>query len=152
MDNHQDLYLSLRDKVMDYLKAPDGQTHKYADYVLMLPDFFHLLYHLALEENVDSGEKVKLGLALAYFVSPIDVLPEGLFGPLGLIDDLAVAAVVLNHVMNTIDPAIIRRHWVGSGDALEQVQMVISSADQMIGTGAWNKIKEWFNSQDHNNR
>ncbi len=151
MDNHHDFYLGLRDKVMDYLKTPDGQTHKYTDYVLMLPDFFHLLYHLALEENVDSAEKVKLGLALAYFVSPLDVLPEGLFGSLGLIDDLAVAAMVLNSVMNSIDPEIIRRHWVGSGDALEQVQRVISSADQMIGTGAWSKIKEWFSSQDHHN-
>lgn len=149
MDYHHDSYLSLREKVMGYLKTPDGQAHKYSDYVLMLPDFFYLLYNLAMDKEVDSSEKVKLGVALAYFVSPIDVLPEGLFGPLGLVDDLAVAAAVLNSVMNSIDPEIIRRHWVGSGDALEQTQRVIGIADQMIGTGAWNKIKDWFSSHDH---
>lgn len=147
MDNHNDFYLSLRDRVMGYLRTEDGQKHKYADYVLLLPDFFYLLYNLLIDKDVPSSDKIKLGAAIAYFVSPVDVIPEAVFGALGYVDDLSVAAVVLNGIMSSTSPEVIRRHWVGDGDVLEQIQRVISSADEMIGTGALKKIMDRFGSR-----
>ena len=35
-----------------------------------------------------------LGLVLAYVLSPLDVIPESIFGALGLLDDLIVMAAV----------------------------------------------------------
>jgi uncharacterized membrane protein YkvA (DUF1232 family) len=41
------------------------------------------------------GERLVLLAALAYLLWPLDVVPEALFGLLGLTDDLAAAGVLL---------------------------------------------------------
>ena len=38
---------------------------------------------------------VAMGAAALYLISPIDVLPEALLGPLGLVDDAGVVAAVV---------------------------------------------------------
>ena len=43
--------------------------------------------------------------ALAYAISPFDVIPEIPLGPIGLIDDLAVLVVAFLYVRNTIAEA-----------------------------------------------
>jgi uncharacterized membrane protein YkvA (DUF1232 family) len=45
--------------------------------------------------------------ALAYAISPVDVVPEALLGPIGLFDDLAVVVATILYVRNTI--AEVRR-------------------------------------------
>ncbi len=58
-------------------------------------------------------KKLNLVTAIAYFISPIDILPEAILGPIGYLDDLGIAAYVLNDLLNTVDPKIVRRNWVG---------------------------------------
>jgi uncharacterized membrane protein YkvA (DUF1232 family) len=41
-------------------------------------------------------ERLVLVLALVYLISPFDVLPEALLGPIGLTDDLAALGVLLS--------------------------------------------------------
>jgi hypothetical protein len=36
---------------------------------------------------------------------------------------------------------VLREHWAGNGDVLEQIRSVIKVADQLLGSGAWKKIK-----------
>jgi uncharacterized membrane protein YkvA (DUF1232 family) len=43
-------------------------------------------------------ERLVLVLALVYLISPFDVLPEALLGPIGLTDDLAALGVLLSLV------------------------------------------------------
>lgn len=85
--------------------------------------------------------KVKLGIALAYFISPIDLIPEGILGPLGYTDDLVITALVLNMMINETDPYLVQKHWAGEEDILILVKRIIETADQMIGGGLVNKIK-----------
>lgn len=42
---------------------------------------------------------IAMGGALIYLVSPIDVLPEALLGPIGLIDDAGVLAVAVSYLI-----------------------------------------------------
>lgn len=39
---------------------------------------------------------------IAYIVSPIDLIPEGLLGPLGFADDAALVAYLLKRIINKI--------------------------------------------------
>lgn len=41
--------------------------------------------------------------ALVYVVSPVDVVPELLLGPLGLADDVAVAALAITGLVRSVD-------------------------------------------------
>lgn len=45
---------------------------------------------------------VAMGAALAYLVSPLDVLPEAALGPIGLVDDGGVIAAVTFYVVRLV--------------------------------------------------
>jgi uncharacterized membrane protein YkvA (DUF1232 family) len=140
----QDFYQKLRTNMMRWLESKAGKNHKYAEYLMLAPDLFHLLCKLIADQRVSADDKIILGLAITYFISPIDILPEAILGPVGFVDDIALAAFVLNRVINKIDPAIVQGHWSGEGDVLDIVQKTIASADAMVGSGAWSKVKAWL--------
>jgi len=137
----EDFYKTLRKKVQDWA-AGEGKSSKWVEYVLLAPDLFYLLCKLMFDSRVSSSHKAKLGLALAYYVSPVDLIPEALIGPLGYLDDIAVSAYALNLMMNTVDPAIIKESWPGEGDILEWVKKIVAQANEMVGSGLWNRIKQ----------
>jgi uncharacterized membrane protein YkvA (DUF1232 family) len=62
-------------------------------------DDAQLIYHMAFDQGFDMKMETKVAAlgALAYLVSPIDLLPERFLGPLGLADDVAVLMFALNY-------------------------------------------------------
>ncbi|PLX00946.1 MAG: hypothetical protein C0591_00245 [Marinilabiliales bacterium] len=142
MDKEMDFYEKLRLKIVNWLETETGRKNKWAEYLLLVPDFFYMLIKLATDEAVPSHEKAKLILAIAYFISPIDLLPEAFLGPLGYLDDLALSAYVLNGIINKVSPEIVQKYWIGDGDVLLLIKGVLAKADEMIGSGLWEKIKK----------
>lgn len=140
----QDFYQKLRARIMAWLRTEKGMQNKWAQYLLLAPDFFHLLCKLVIDQDVHVADKAKLVGAIAYFMSPVDLMPEAILGPVGYLDDLALAAFVLNAIVNHTNPAVVRRHWAGEGDVLAAIQSVLAVADRMIGTGLWNRLKSRF--------
>ncbi len=140
-DQYRDFYQGLRKKVVQWASSGEGQDNRWTEYILIVPDLFHLLWKLTLDPEVPRKTKVKLGIALAYFISPIDLIPEGILGPLGYTDDLVITALVLNMMINETDPYLVQKHWAGEEDILILVKRIIETADQMIGGGLVNKIK-----------
>ncbi len=143
---HQDFYRKLRTQIRKWAKTKMGKSHKFAEYVLLAPDFFWLLCRLMTDKDVPTAEKAKLVAVAAYFVSPLDLLPEALMGPLGYADDIALTAWVLNGLLNKVDAKVIRRHWAGEGDVLVVIKKVVRAADDMVGGGLWKKLKKLFGS------
>lgn len=143
-EKHEDFYLRLRKKMTDWIESKGGQSNRWSEFLLLAPDLFYLLYKLSLDSEVPSDAKGKILLAIAYFISPLDLIPEALMGPVGYIDDIALTAYVLNSVINSVDPEIVRKHWAGAQDVLQLVQRIVSEADKMVGSGLWNKIRGMF--------
>ena len=137
----EDFYQKLRHRVKEWA-AREGKDSKALKYVLMAPDFFHLLCKLMFDPRVPSTEKAKIGSAIAYFISPIDVVPEGLVGPVGYVDDVALTAYVLNSVLTSVGPEILKEHWAGDGDVLENIQEILRVADELVGSGMWKRIRK----------
>jgi uncharacterized membrane protein YkvA (DUF1232 family) len=48
------------------------------------------------------GGLLMAALGLAYVVSPVDLMPEVILGPIGLVDDLMVASWSLNAVVEAV--------------------------------------------------
>lgn len=140
--NNDDFYKKLRKQFREWLKTDEGKTNKFAEYLMFAPDLFHLLCKLSIDKDVPAIEKAKLVAAIAYFVSPVDLMPEVLAGPLGYVDDIALAAYVLNSLINKTDEQIIRKHWVGDGDVLNVIQQILNIADAMLGSGIWESLKK----------
>ena len=135
-----DFYASLRNKFQEWAKTEDGKNNKWVEYLLLTPDLFHLLCKLVIDSEVSTIDKAKLGGAIAYFVSPIDLIPEALVGPVGYVDDIALTVYVLNNIIKN-NPEVVQRNWVGDGDILKIVQDILNVADKMVGSSLWNKIK-----------
>lgn len=143
-NSHDDFYTSLRHKIREYLASKAGKTSKYAEYLLFAPDLFHLLCKLTLDKDIAVADKAKLASAIAYFLSPVDIIPEALVGPLGYLDDIVLAAYVLNSIINNTDLEVVRRNWAGEGDVLALIKEILRIADEMVGSGLWKKIKNKY--------
>lgn len=137
-DGREDFYQRLRKNISNWLQEHGG--HEYAEYLMIAPDLFHLLCKLSLDKNVPVKSKAKLAGGIAYFVSPVDLIPEAIVGAPGYIDDIVVSAIVLNQVINDGDPAIVQEHWAGEGDILELVKHILELADEMVGSGLWQRL------------
>lgn len=142
--DHEDYYRRIRRQVRDWA-AGRGADHRYAEYVLLAPDLVHLLVRMTLDDRVDARAKAKLGVALAYFVSPVDLLPEAILGPIGLTDDVAVACLALHAVLaDERHRAIAREHWQGDEELLVTIQRVLDIGREMLGGGVWRKVQQRF--------
>ncbi len=123
------LYDRLRAAVID--RQP-GAGSGFRDILMLLPDLTVLLIRLTRDPRVPLAAKVIAGLGVAYILSPVDLLPEFLLGPIGLIDDLLVVATALSRLLKSVHPDIVREHWPGQGDALDAIHRVTSWADSLL--------------------
>ena len=136
----EDFYQRLRERITTWASR-EGKESAVFKYILIAPDFFHLLCKLMFDPRVPGREKKKVGVAIAYFISPVDLIPEGLVGPAGYIDDVALAAYVLNSILNSVGPEVLKEHWAGDSDVLDKIHEVVNMADRLVGSGMWKKIK-----------
>ena len=117
----------LYDRLRDQLVSPTAKLGTgAADFLLFLPDLTILLMRLLRDERVPLIEKGVAIAGVAYVLSPIDVLPAIVLGPVGLLDDLFIVAACLSRLLNHVHPDVVRGHWSGQGDALEVIQSTTS--------------------------
>ena len=135
-------YDRLRGAIRRYVENKGAALGKTADFLLLVPDVFILLWRLTTDSRVTGKDKVLLGSAIAYYIFPFDIIPEALVGPIGFLDDLVFGVYVLNKVVTTTDPAIVREHWSGSEDVLAMIQRVLGAADSLVGSNMVGKIKK----------
>jgi len=109
-----------------------GAASGVRDLALLLPDLTVLLMRLLREPRVSLGDKAVALFGLGYVLSPIDLLPEIVLGPIGLLDDLFVVAATLSRLLNHVHPDVVRSHWSGKGDALEAVQRVTQWTETFV--------------------
>jgi uncharacterized membrane protein YkvA (DUF1232 family) len=114
-------YDRLRASVVDWRP---GSHSGLGDLLFLLPDLTVLLIRLTRDSRVPLGAKILAGAGVAYVLSPVDLLPEALLGPVGLIDDLLIVSAVLSRLLESVHPDLIRAHWSGHGDALDAIQRV----------------------------
>jgi uncharacterized membrane protein YkvA (DUF1232 family) len=111
-----------------------GESSGLRDVLLLLPDLTILLFRLLRDERVPVGGKAIAMLGVAYVFSPVDLLPEALIGPIGLLDDLFVVGAALSRILNYVHPDVVRSHWSGQGDALDAIQRATGWAEGRVRT------------------
>ncbi|CAM3528845.1 DUF1232 domain-containing protein [Brevibacillus invocatus] len=140
-EKHQRFYDKLRAKIEAFIREK-GVNEKAASYILLAPDLFVLLARLMLDKRVGIQSKAIAGLAVAYFISPIDFIPEALIGGMGLLDDVILAVYALRRILVEVDEAVVREHWNGEQDVLGVITRVITDADNLVGQKIVTKLKD----------
>jgi len=133
-------YHRLRRTVEIWAGGDQSKANRYAGYVLASPDLFMLMVRLSRDDRVSRTNRAKIGGAVVYFINPLDLVPELILGPAGLVDDVALAAYVLYDLLETTDPSIVREHWEGSGDILDLIRQTLAAADAMVGGAVWRRL------------
>ena len=134
-------YDRLRKRMQRYVERKGPRVARSAEYLLLVPDVFILLWRLVTDDRVTGRAKLLLGGGIAYYVLPLDIIPEALLGPLGYMDDLIVGVFVLNRILADTDPAILRAHWSGSDDVLAVIRRVLDQAETLVGNKMLERLK-----------
>src|SRR4051794_27262937 len=113
-------YDRLREKILHAVEKRSGRrgarlTEDAVRALLLVPDVFILLVRLTLDKEVPGSARAMIGGAIAYFILPIDLLPEAFLGPAGYLDDLVLAVAVLAQAFGGDLEPYARKHWSGSG-------------------------------------
>ena len=132
------LYDRLRSRLSG---AVPGGGSSLRDLALLLPDLTVLLARLLRDRRVPRGPKLVALLGLGYVLSPIDLLPEFLLGPIGLVDDVLVVTAALSHLLNDVHPDVVRSHWSGKGDALDAIQRATAWSRSFVGRNLGSAIR-----------
>lgn len=135
-------YDRMRISIRSYLEKKGTVAGSSGEYLLLAPDVFVLLWRLVNDNRVSSKHKVMLGSGLAYYLFPLDLIPEGFLGPIGYLDDLVFAVYLLNRMLIDTDPAILREHWSGREDVLATIKKVLGAADNLVGKEIFGRFKK----------
>lgn len=91
-------------------------------YVRQLPAYLRLLGGLLVDKRVALFDKLLVGGAIAYIVSPIDLIPD--FIPFfGEIDDLFLLVLALQHLVDNAGRKVVLDHWTGDPNDLADLNL-----------------------------
>ena len=125
----QRLYDRLRARVV---VSEPGATSSLRDLLLLLPDLTVLLLRMLREPEVPIASKAIALVGVGYALSPVDLVPTLLLGPIGLVDDLLIVTAALSRLVNRVHPDVVRRNWSGQGDALEVIQRLTNWSETFM--------------------
>lgn len=134
-------YDRLRERIVHAVEHRGGRFGEgVVRFLLLVPDVFVLLLRLTLDGDVPGPVRTLIGGALAYFVIPIDFVPEALVGPAGFLDDLVLASAVLSQAFGGELEPYARRHWSGQEDLRVVLEDVALSAEFLLGEKIFGRL------------
>ena len=124
-----------------WLQSREGRAYRFADHLLLLPDFVHLVIRLALDRRVPMELRTQTAAVLAYVMLPFDLVPEGLVGPVGFGDDLLLVVLMVRRLLTTVPPDVVLAHWAGPASLMETIRTILDAAEDMVGSRVWKKLQ-----------
>lgn len=119
----------------DEVLPPDGTSLQarqlVTDAVLMMPNIVKLISRLLRDPRVPRRAKITLGLAAAYVVSPIDLIPE-VIPVVGWADDVLVLMFAIDSLIERAGDEVVEDLWDGPGDLLGLVRDVTGLARNLV--------------------
>ncbi len=119
----------------DEVLPPEGRSIQgrqlMTDAVLMMPNIVKLVGRLLKDPRVPRRAKVTLGLAVAYVMSPRDLIPE-VIPVVGWADDVLVVVFAIDALIDRAGPELVQEHWDGPGDLLALVRDVVGLSRNLV--------------------
>lgn len=149
-------YQKWRKKIRDWLER--HADSEWADILLLLPDLFMLAVGLMSDSRIPKRYRLALLSAVLYVLSPLDLIPEAVFGVAGLTDDAGILIILLDLLFSSLslDPdtleQVIHDHWHGE-DLIGTIKKLLCKLKNMPGN-LFRKLKKlvmrWWPSRGEN--
>jgi uncharacterized membrane protein YkvA (DUF1232 family) len=104
-------------------------------YALAAPDLFVLAGRVLADGRVPARTRGEIIGAALYLASPVDLIPEAVFGPIGLVDDALVATRLFDVLLNGVEVGIVREHWPGDAEVLDALQAFARDGRRTFAAG-----------------
>lgn len=99
----------------------------------LLPDLVRLMIKLLEDFRVSPLDKLFILSVLLYVVFPIDLLPEMLAGPFGIIEDLLLAGIMLVRLVgNSANAEAIQEYWNGDPAIIRKLRHINQQVKQFL--------------------
>lgn len=135
-------YDGLRPRLVKAVERRGGRLGATAVKALLLvPDVFILLVRILLDPEVPGSARALVGGALAYFVLPLDLMPEAVVGGAGYVEDLVLAVAVLAHTFTGDLEPFARKHWSGPEDLRVVIGDITSAAQGLLGANLYGRVQ-----------
>ena len=135
-------YDRLRARIVRTLERRGGKLGPGVASALMLaPDIFILMLRLAMDKDVPKPTRALMASSLAYFVLPIDLMPEGVIGPVGFLDDLVLALGVLAQTFGKDLEPYAEKYWSGSQSLRTVLSDIVVSAESLLGSNLYGRVQ-----------
>lgn len=104
-------------------RAPrTGAKRTVVHYIRQLPHFLRLLFGLITDPRVALTDKLLVFGAIAYIVTPIDLIPD--FIPfIGEVDDVYLLVIALQRLISNAGRIVLLDHWGGDSADLSDLNL-----------------------------
>lgn len=140
-------YDRLRERIVQALEGRKRLGSGVADALLLVPDVFILTLRLALDKDVPKATRTLLASTLAYFVLPFDLIPEGVVGPTGYLDDLVLALMVLSRAFGAELEPFAQKYWSGSENVRKVLSDALEAASTLVGVNVYERLSKMLAKQ-----
>ena len=101
------------------------------NFLMFLPNLVKLLGKLLADGRVPMVDKALFVGAIAYFIVPLDLIPD--FLPfIGQVDDSYLIALSLLRLVNRTDETVVRENWTGGGDIVALANSIANLAPNFL--------------------
>jgi uncharacterized membrane protein YkvA (DUF1232 family) len=99
-----------------------GAKRTVLHYIRQLPHFLRLLFGLVTDPRVAMVDKLLVFGAIAYIVTPIDLIPD--FIPfIGEVDDVYLLVIALQRLISNAGRIVLLDHWGGDAEDLADLNL-----------------------------
>jgi uncharacterized membrane protein YkvA (DUF1232 family) len=123
-------------------KLPD----QIKDLLFFLPRLAALLAKLIADPEVAATDKVLLGAAVLYVMSPIDLLPD-IIPVVGQLDDIYLVALCLLRLLNHSGEEKLRQHWDGPEDIVKVLNTITDYSTRYLPAPLRGAVRGWVEAR-----
>ena len=124
-NNFKDFY----DTLIDNLNSYEEEYDSFIDYG---PELYKLLCSCLDFKEMSSDLRLSISAAIAYYVVPMDVIPETIYGPYGYIDDIYITVFVLRKIAHEFGYDFLQELWKDDEDVEKIIEICFTESVEVL--------------------
>lgn len=124
-NNFKDFY----DTLIDNLNGYEEEYDSFIDYG---PELYKLLCSCLDYKELNSDLRLSISAAIAYYVVPMDIIPETIYGPYGYIDDIYISVFVLRKVAHELGYEFLQKLWEDDEDIENIIEICFNETVEVL--------------------